>query len=176
MKFDKDSMVVLGVLAALSAGYFLTVYRAQSRSYEEVKAGLAQRRQQLERDTQQAARVPPMMREIEAMKLRYNKDWDRRLPESKELAGFLREISGNLAQDRLMSPMIQPGNPTRGPLYNRLPITMKFEGSFLSLAAFLNRVDKMTRLTRIEQLLIEPRREGDSLNVELCMNIYFTEQ
>ena len=52
---------------------------------------------------------------------------------------------------------------------------MKFEGSFLELAGFLERVDRMTRLTRVEQLSIAPKGEGDLLAIELGMNIYFTE-
>jgi len=117
-----------------------------------------------------------MMREIEHMKQRYNSDWNRRLPASQELAGFLREISANLAEENLSRPMIAPGDPTRGSLYNVLPITMKFEGDFLSLAAFLRRVDGMTRLTRIEQLSIRPETTGSGMAIVLGMNIYFTEQ
>jgi Tfp pilus assembly protein PilO len=120
--------------------------------------------------------MPPMIRQIESMKRRYNKDWDRRLPERKELAGFLREIASNLAQEDLSNEMIQPGNPSRSPLYNCLPITMKFEGDFLSLANFLRRVDGMTRLTRVEHLSIQRGDDHRKLPITLGMNIYFTEQ
>lgn len=175
MRFGRDSWTVLGILVVITTTYILVVHRSQSASLEDIRVRAAERRRQLEVDAVKASRVPPMIRETEMMRRRYNKEWHRRLPERKELAGFLREISSNLVQERLANQMIAPGNPTRCPLYNVLPITMKFEGNFLALASFLNRVDGMTRLTRIEKLTIVRKNDSDRLAIELGMNIYFTE-
>jgi len=175
VRLSRDNLIVLGILAVVVLTYSLVVYRAQSKSLDAAQVEMAERQRQLEANTRQATRVPPMIRQIEKMKQRFNQDWHRRLPQRQELAGFLREISSNLAQENLSNQMIQPGNPGRGRLYNRLPITMNFEGDFLALAGFLGRVDKMTRLTRIEKLIIQPARLGDGLSVELGMNIYFTD-
>jgi Tfp pilus assembly protein PilO len=176
-QLTRDNWMALGVLTALSAAYFLLVYRHQGCVLEEVGTATTERRRQLESDTLKVACVAPMMREIEAMKQRYNKDWDRRLPKRQELAGFLKEIAGNLSQERLSNQITRPGSPSRGPLYNCLPISMQFEGSFLALAGFLRRVDGMTRLTRVEQLTIEPKKDdaNQDLSIVLGMNIYFTE-
>ncbi|KPK86305.1 MAG: hypothetical protein AMJ81_01625 [Phycisphaerae bacterium SM23_33] len=176
MRVARESLIALGVLAAATAGYVLVAYRWQSSTLAELRTRATQRERRLADDAARASRVPPLMREVEAMKQRYNKDWDRRLPKRKELAGFLREIASNLAEENLQNQMIAPGAPTRGQLYNVLPITMKFEGDFLSLAGFLRRVDGMTRLTRIEQLKIQPKTDSGNLQIELGMNIYFTEQ
>lgn len=175
LHLDRDNLVMLGILAVVGAAYVAVVHRWQSRSMEQVQARSAQLRRQLEAESGKAMRVPPMVREIEALKQHYG-NWDRRLPQRKELAGFLREIGANLESERLSRPAIMPGDPTRGPLYNRLPIKMKFEGDFLALGGFLRRVDGMTRLTRVDELVIQPKPEGDSLAVEMGMNIYFTEQ
>ncbi|HET6428446.1 MAG TPA: type 4a pilus biogenesis protein PilO [Phycisphaerae bacterium] len=176
MRFSRDNWIVLGILTVILVTYVAVVHRWQSSCLEDLQGKIAARKRQHEADAAKAARVAPMMREIQAMKHRYNNDWNRRLPESQELAGFLREISANLAEEKLSRPMIAPGDPSRGSLYNVLPITMKFEGDFLSLAGFLRRVDGMTRLTRIEQLSIHPQQESNDLAIVLGMNIYFTEQ
>ena len=176
MSFSRDSLIVPGALLAITAGYLVVVCRAQSAALGQVRDRAAGAKRRLEADNLRASRLPPMVREIEAMKRRYNKDWDRRLPQRQELADFLREIASNLAQERLANEIIQPGNPSRGPLYDCLPIKMKFEGDFLSLAGFLKRVDEMTRLTRVENLRITPDADGRKLLIELGMNIYFTEQ
>ena len=172
---SRDNLIVLGILAVIVVTYMVVIYRWQSNSLDEVRGLIAEGERQLEVNGQKAARVPAMIRQVDRMKQRFNKDWDRRLPQRTELAGFLREISANLAQERLFDQMIQPGNPTRGPLYNRLPITMTFEGDFLALASFLRRVDQMARLTRVEKLSIEPADGSNKLSIELGMNIYFTE-
>ena len=108
------------------------------------------------------------------MKLQY-KDFGRRLPKRRELGGFLREISGHLNQGDLSNQLIEPGNPSREELFHTLPIIMRFKGSYLSLAGFLQRIDKMERLTRVQTLKITREKQGDSLDIELQMNIYFTE-
>ena len=176
MRVPHDNAIVLGIVVTVTAGYLLVIHRTQSADLGEVRASTAECRRKLAADSAKADFAPSMAREIGVMKRRYNKDWDRRLPQRKELAGFLREISANLTEEKLSRPMIAPGDPSRGSLYNVLPITMKFEGDFLSLAGFLRRVDGMARLTRIEQLSIHPRPQGDDLAIVLGMNIYFTEQ
>jgi Tfp pilus assembly protein PilO len=172
----KDNLIMLGVVAAMTVGYLVTVYRQQSRVLESCKTQANSMRLQIAEDGEKAKRVPAMTREVESMKQRFNKEWDRQLPQRQELGGFLREIAGNLAQSNLSNTITQPGNPTKGSLYNRLPINMKFEGDFLSLTAFLKSIDSMSRLTRIDRLMIKPTEKDDALEIELGMNIYFTEQ
>jgi len=177
MRLSRDNLIVLGVVAAITIAYVLVVHRGQSATLEEIQTQTAERRREIEADQAKAAPIPQMAREIETLKRRFDKDWQRRLPQRQELAAFLREISAGLSQAGLgLHATIEPGKPTRGPLYNRLPITMKVEGDFLALAGFLKRVDGMARLTRIEQLRIAPMDHGRDLQIEVGMNIYFTEQ
>jgi len=186
----RDSLMMIGILLAITITYFAVIYRAQSATLQEVQKRIGEVERQLKIDALQASHLPPMIDEIERMRKRYDKSWDRRLPKREELAGFLREIASALSQEKLSNQYIQPGNPTRKPLYNCLPITMKFEGKFLALAGFLKRVDEMTRLTRIEHLSIKPIKtqndrttfetldtdDSPALAIEVGMNIYFTEQ
>jgi len=185
---QRDSLIMIGILITITITYVAVIYRAQSATLEKIRKRSAEVERQLKIDALQASRLPPMIHEIDCMNKRYDKSWDRRLPKREELAGFLREIASGLSKEKLFNQYIQPGNPTRKPLYNCLPITMKFEGKFLALAGFLKRVDEMTRLTRIERLSIKPIQnnrleradtdtgESPPLAIELGMNIYFTEQ
>ena len=52
---------------------------------------------------------------------------------------------------------------------------MKFRSSYMNLAGFLDRVENMERLSRVQKLIINNDDKGDELDVELQMNIYFTE-
>ncbi len=97
------------------------------------------------------------------------------MPQSKELAGFLTEISAILASEQITNQSIEPGDPVREELYHTLPIIMKFEGSYLSLASLLKRIDEMERLTRVQKMAIKTDDNSKSVNIELHMNIYFAE-
>lgn len=171
----KDSWAVLGLLAGMIAAGVAFVYMPQSGKLEDLRSGIASAKTALETHAQNVSVVPDMLKQVQNMKVRY-KDFDRKLPKRKELGGFLREVSSNLADERLANQLIEPGSPTREELFNTLPIIMKFRGSYLSLASFLKRIDEMQRLSRIQKVKIETNPKDDSaLDIELQMNIYFTE-
>lgn len=177
MFFSRDNLIVMGILTVITITYFAVVYRIQSASANEISSQRIETERHIKTDSELASRVPPMLRQIKTMKRQYNDDdWGQRLPERQELAGFLHEIASGLSQEKLTNQLVQPGNPSQTPLYNCLPITLRCEGDFLSLARFLKRIDGMTRLVRIERLVIESGEDTQKLQIEMGMNIYFTEQ
>jgi len=173
-KASKDTWIAAGILAALVIAALVAVYVPQSRRLERLRTDTASLRTQLEADMQKVAVVPELIRQVQEMKALY-KDFDRRLPKQKELGGFLREISTKLAEEKLTNQIIEPGNPVREELFHTLPIIMRFEGDYLSLASFLNGVGSMQRLMRVEKLNACLNERTHSLDLELQMNIYFTE-
>jgi len=166
---------MLALTVALVGAAMLFVYRPQGRRLQQLREQITTEKLAMEADSHKAAVVPDMLRSVMAMKRRY-KDFDRRLPKSKELGGFLQEITAITTASDLKGGRMDTGNPVSGELYNTMPIKMSFEGSYLALAGFLEKISKMQRLTRVQKLLIRtPRGElGDDLEIELLMNIYFT--
>jgi len=174
LKVSRDAWIAAGVLAALVIAAVVGVYIPQARRLERLRADAASLRTQLQADTQKVAVVPELIRQVQEMKALY-KDFDRRLPKQKELGGFLREISTKLAEEELTNQIIEPGNPVHEKLFHTLPIIMRFEGDYLSLASFLKGVDNMERLTRVQKLNASMNERTHSLDLELQMNIYFSE-
>ncbi len=173
-RLTPDNWVTLVVLAAIVTAAMLLVYLPQGEELQAVRHRMVSQRLAMDADAEKAAVVPQMVREINAMQRRY-KGFERRMPKRKELGGFLREISSILASERLSNQLTEPGNPTREELFHTLPIIMKFQGSYLSLASLLERIDGMERLTRVQKLSIARDRKGEDLNIEVQMNIYFKE-
>ena len=173
---NRDSLILAGVLMVLVSVAIVFVYLPQHREMNSLAAEIATKERVLSANARKVSVVPGLCRQVEAMKSRY-KDFDRRLPRRTELGGFLREISGNLAAERISDQWIEPGTPAREELFHTLPIIMRFSGPYLSLASFLKRVDEMERLTRVQVLKVGSSRDDEKLNltIELQMNIYFTE-
>jgi Tfp pilus assembly protein PilO len=118
-----------------------------------------------------------MVRQVEEMKTLYQ-NFDRRLPGRQELGGFLREISSNLSEEGFTNKVIEPAQPARETLFHTLPIILRFRGSYPSLASFLQRLERMERLTQVQRLSVAragSKMAGDDLRIEVRMNIYFTE-
>ena len=186
MRFTHDIVVALVLLVVAIAAAMLFVYMPQDKALGELQEKIVTRKREIGKQTQRASVVPSLLRETQAMRAQY-KDFDRRLPQQKELGGFLREISAHLSNESFSDQVIEPGRPTREPLFNTLPIIMKFKGSYLSLGTFLDQINKMERLTRVQRLTISAPPPGertrevgtkeaavdDELNIELQLNIYF---
>jgi len=175
-RLPTDTWVALGLGAAIIAAAILLVYIPQGLKLAAIRSDIASKRIAIQADAEQAAIIPDMVRQIETMKKRY-RGFDRRMPKRKELAGFLHEISAILASERLTNQNTEPGNPKKGKLYYTLPIIMKLQGPYLSLTSLLGQINKMERLTRIQELQIvkDLKKKTNDLNIELQMNIYFTE-
>lgn len=173
-RITTDMWATLGVLAVMAIGTGTFVYMPQENELRRIRTMVASKNMVIEAHAQEAAVVPAMERQIAAIKNRY-KDFDRRMPKRKELAGFLQEISGILASEPLRVQLTEPGRSVREKLFHRMPIVMKFQGSYLALTSLLDRIDKMERLTWVRKLNVAKVPGSEDLDVEVQMNIYFTE-
>ncbi|MFA6133708.1 MAG: type 4a pilus biogenesis protein PilO [Phycisphaerae bacterium] len=174
MKLTKENWIVLGLAGSVAVVSLLAVYRPQNAKLEGLRTEIATKRLALDADRNKAAVVPDLMRRVQSLKNRY-KDFDRKLPKSKELGGFLQEISGIQRESALSDGLMETGSPTSEDLFNTMPIQMKFKGSYLALASFLKNIERMQRLTRVQRLMIlTPREDNKPMEFELFMNIYFT--
>jgi Tfp pilus assembly protein PilO len=173
-KLTHENWLVLLLAAAIAAVAVLVIYVPQERKLESVKTQIATQKLTLEDGMTRAAVVPQMARNVQNLKGRY-KDFDRRLPKSKELGGFLQEITSIQEGAALADARMDTGSPISEELFNTMPIKMHFRGQYLALADFLRRLTNMQRLTRVQQLLItSPTTEGEDLDIEVLVNIYFT--
>ncbi len=175
IRLNKDSYIMLGILAAIVIVAIVAVYMPQSSKLKELRKDIVTCKREMESDAQKASVVPALLREVNALKGRY-KNFDRRLPKSKELAGFLRDISSELASEpNIVSESYTTASPTREELFHKLPIKMHMKGSYIALVNFLNRISNMERLTRVEKLSIAAADDDSDLDIDMQLNIYFTE-
>jgi len=171
----KETMIMIAILAGLAGCAIGLVYLPQKRRLKQIQTDIAAQKAHLELEGAKAKVVPGMIRRAEQMKARY-RDFDQKLPKSRELFGFLKEIGQNLAEANLSSQSIEPGTPVREELFHTLPIIMKFRGQYPELTRFLSDIDKMERLTRVQKLAIQCDGKDKDLGIVVHMNIYFTER
>ena len=175
----RDNLIVIGLLLAAAGVGTAVFYVPQQRELNGLRTEISRENLKLANAAKQTEAVPKLVGHVEQMKKLYS-NFDRRLPQQKELGGFLREISGNLEQGTLANQVIEPGSPTQAELFHTLPIVLRFRGSYLSLARFLERLEDMERLTRVQKLVLRGGSgptvgDPEKLNVEVLMNIYFIE-
>ena len=175
MHGTRSYWILAVVVASLAGGFYLLAYMPQGDRLDSIRSDMARIKDAIRRDGAQAERIPVMEEQVAEFKTEF-KDFDRQLPKQQELAGFLKEISGRGIAGQIRNQAIQPGNPSSEELYDCLPIIMDFDCGFVDLVAFLQRLDGMTRLSRVESLKITPAKDaGGDLHVAMRINIYFTE-
>ncbi|MDP6633531.1 MAG: type 4a pilus biogenesis protein PilO [Phycisphaerae bacterium] len=179
MKLEKDTWIVIGILAVMVVGSVVFVYRSQGKRLAEFEAQVVAIEATVKTQAQTVASFPGLVKQIQSMRARY-KNFDRRLPVRQELGGFLKELSGYLGDENFSDQLIEPGSPTREELFHTLPIIMRFRGCYLKSVDFFKRIGEMERLTRIQKLKItkQPTKDDQddpTLDIELQLNIYFTE-
>ncbi len=175
MKLLKENWMFVAAIMALAIGFLLTAHCAQRRHLEDLRTEIAQTRVAIDTDSARAASVPQLVAQVDHLKNQFQ-DFDHRLPRQQELGEFLRDISSLARSGAFSGQAIEPGSPAHGSLYDCLPIIMHFNCRFADLAAFLEGLGGMKRLSRVEKLDVQPDSSGSGLlRVETQINIYFTE-
>ncbi len=176
----RNNFIVLAILATVVVTAMVLAYIPQQRELTGLRTAISQENVRMSENASLCSAVPAMIRQVQDLKKCYS-NFDQRLPKQIELGGFLREISGDLSQESLVNHLIEPGSPRRSELFHTLPITLRFRGTYLSLASFLKRLSQMERLTQVERITVsnkgDPPKAGEAwyLDIEVLMNIYFTE-
>ena len=173
----KGRLAVLGIMTVIVVVAMVFAFLPQQEKLGELQIQVQARQASLENANREAAVVPALCEEAELLRGRYQ-DFDRSLPHQQDLGEFLGQISHKVRQEGLHGHLIEPGNPISGDLFHTLPINMRFNGDYVSTGTFLRELHDMERLTRVQRLKISRDEDASAdapLDIELQINIYFTE-
>src|SRR4051812_8495691 len=169
---------VLGLsLGVLVTGFYAFAYRPNSQQLDGLKMQIEAKRGDLASNRTRVQILPDVLLEVNRMRSRLER-FDKKLPKQPELHAFINGITEVSNQAGLRSKWtVEPGVPIRADLYAEWPITLKFEGNFANVFAFLRQAEEMQRLTRVKGLKVRGLDHGalGQVQVELSMNIYFSE-
>jgi Tfp pilus assembly protein PilO len=169
---------LLGIaLAVMVVGFYAMVYRPNKQRLDDLTMETDTKRRDLTSNRTRIQILPDVLLAVNEMRNRLER-FDKKLPKSPELHAFINSITevSNQAGTR-NKWTVEPGVPVRSELYAEWPISLKFEGDFVSVFSFLRRAEEMQRLTRVKGLKVHGIDAGKSgqVTVELSMNIYFAE-
>jgi Tfp pilus assembly protein PilO len=169
--------LTLGVtLIVVLCGFIAFIYRPTSQRLDSLRRKSDEQRQQLTSNRMHVRILPDVLVEVEKMQGRLER-FDKKLPRQPDFGPFINDITELIHQSSLRKVSNDPGMPVRTELYTEWPISLKFEGDFASVFAFLRRTEVMQRLTHVKGLKVKSIDNGKSgqVQVELSMNIYFSE-
>jgi type IV pilus assembly protein PilO len=173
MKFGiREISFVVVMLGLLGAIYFLVWDKAQTKiaAMERKTADKVTALSDLEKATSGVADVDKKVAELEeAIKF-----FEKKLPQERDIDQILKEVWEMADKNQLTTKTIKTMKSQRGAAYSEQPIEMSLSGNFSGFYEFLLKLEKLPRLTRINQLNLDKisGKEGE-MEAKLVLSIFF---
>ena len=128
----------------------------------------------------QSVRNGPVMREqhrLVAEKLRdvttRIANVQRRVPREPDGGEFLKEVTQLASEGKLAIKDFQPEKPETKTGYAEMQVTLRGQGSFGSICSFIDRLTKLTRLSKIKDLTLSAGEDATGYPMTATLVIYF---
>jgi Tfp pilus assembly protein PilO len=171
----RTQVAILGAVLGLTGLFYFGGYHPQIAKMRELSFQIASARRDLGMSSARAQGLPIVVADI--AHLRGQLADFKRLPTSLDLGEFVTEITELSRRANLQRLEYSlSGAPQPGEHYTVQPVTLKFEGDFLSVFTFLKQAEDMQRLTRISGIAIhDSDLTSGNVQDDVSMNLYFSE-
>ncbi len=172
--------VALLLLVVLFYVFLLGPQREDLAELQDERDAKQEQLDQLEAEVAELEEIQRNAPEIERELL----ELSRRVPEQAQIPTFVvqvEEIAGESGVTQLLIETGEPEQPEEGGDYTIIPITMSFEGGYDELQDFVARLQNLTRLVAVEDVVYEAvEEEGETpspqtdrtLQIELGVEVY----
>ncbi len=179
-------LIGIGVLVLVVLGYYFLLLSPLREDYNEAVA---------ERQSKEGQRadLQSQVAALEAIRLRAPEierqllELSKRVPSQGEIPSLLVQIEEVANAAGITQIAIQPGSPEPPPGggdFQRIPVTMSFEGTYVQMQEFLRRVESLARLMSVNEVtyeVLEAEGEGTTtaqpgagrlVQVEISAEVY----
>ncbi|NLI81690.1 MAG: type 4a pilus biogenesis protein PilO [Deltaproteobacteria bacterium] len=167
---QKVLLFVMTILVLGAAFYFIT-YKDLTLQADRVKRNVAEQEKRLATLKQAVARVDSLKIEIAQAEADFE-NLLRLLPDQKELPGLLESVSELGAQVGLENILFQPQPEQLREFYAAIPVRLDLIGTFHELGVFLDKVSKLDRILKVENLSLTRQKGSPRLQVGCTVVTY----
>ena len=100
----------------------------------------------------------------------------RRVPREADAGSFLKEITQIASADQIAIKDFQPAQPMLKSGYAELAVTLKGQGSFAGICTFVDRLNKLKRLSKVKDLKVSATEDSTDYPMTATLLIYFALQ
>ena len=97
----------------------------------------------------------------------------RRVPREVDTNEFVNQVSQIAEEENLAIKEFNPGSPQTKNGYGEVQVTLKSEGSFGSICTFIDRLNKLSRLSKIKDLTLSSETDDAEYPMTATLVIYF---
>jgi Tfp pilus assembly protein PilO len=173
VKLGPRELAVLALVLAIPVASYLLVFSPQNRDINEAQLEISHKQEMLDSLRTETARNDDLADANSSIGNRIY-EIEARLPNTKEVDNMVRQISDLAVTSGLSSPTLTSGKPIEAGTYWEQPLTVTTTGNFTGFYRFLQKLERMPRITRIPDfdLLRDPKVDGD-VAIEFTLSIFF---
>jgi len=169
----RDSLITIGGLALLAAGYYATVYRPGRMAVHQAQRGIATAQQSVQQIPHRVAELESLKQEIERRE-NFLRASETHVPRRADLHALVGEVTRLAEQAGLKVTRLEPLPQVTHRTYVVAPFHATLSGNFRGLANFLTALESQERLYAIQDLSItrEDARAGGSESADVHFVVY----
>jgi type IV pilus assembly protein PilO len=157
-------LLLIGTIAVLGALFYFIQYKPQSDTINRLRRSVADQEKKLAELKKAAADVEVVQKDL-ARAEEELKEVLVLLPDSKEIPGLLENVSQLGAEVGLENLLFQPQPEQVQEFYATVPIRLDLIGTYHELGLFLDRVSKLNRILKVDNLNMV--RQGNSPRLQV---------
>jgi type IV pilus assembly protein PilO len=167
---DRPTWQKIGILAIvvilLLAAYYSVLYEPRDTEIVKLIEAVEAARTDQAMKQQRAANLPKLRTELKEWEIRLKQAVEQ-LPNKKEVAELLRNISTKAQESGLQIVIFRPRAENYQDFYAEIPVDITVKGNFQNAVNFFDDVGKLNRLINIDNIGFKnPTISGDRVTVE----------
>lgn len=172
MKLLTEQIVSVGTALGVVCLFVLLVHLPQRYKLNDLADKVKDQEERLSRANLRTSALLPLDRRVDSLRQAVA-EFDKRLLAPDCLKRVMVELElAKLTSDEIRDN-IRPKSSTTMARHSESSASIEFRGGFLSICSFLDKIEKMTNLTRVKELKLETKRAGDpQIRATMVLNIY----
>lgn len=167
-----ETLFLVVLLGVILGSYQLGVRRMNARTVE-LRATMDAKRQDLENLRAATQGIDDLNRKIDEIQ-KAIEFFESKLPAEKEVDKILQEVWQMAEANALQTRTVKTLRSEAAANYSEQPIQMNLSGDFNGFYAFLLQLEKLPRITRINQMKLEKIDDQDGeMQAQVTLSIFF---
>jgi len=164
---------VLGLVLAIPVASYVLVFAPQNKEIKTAKQEIIHKQEMLTKLSVETARNDNLAQANTEIDTRIS-EIEARLPSTKEIDNVVRQISDLAVQSGLSAPTLASGKPIEAGTYWEQPLTVTTSGTFSGYYTFLQKLERMPRITRIPDFALRRNSKvNGEVSIEFTLSIFF---
>ena len=171
---SRNTLITLVGYGTLLGAFLLLGYLPYWSQSRRILAEIAQRQEAMAQSVQQTEQLKNLTCRAQLLQIEVH-DYNRLVPENKDLGTFLGQLSGDLDASGMQNTAVRALTPTISGKVQQLPIEVRGTGTFQQFQNFLVRLENLPRMSSVSRLNIEADNAmTGKVTIELTLSIYNT--